>query len=230
MRVLGDDAARMAQRLGMTEKDVLQHLEPYTRESMLLGGTTLDGPLYLVVRQEITKMYSTLGEDLGKELIQYGYTPRDIAQTIDRCMNNGLSVGQIQKELLTEVRLADHLKETFHGGSLDATRSSLSARDGDPNRAIAGDHWERASAEWNRANPGKVPSRDEIKLFDKNADAYLRSVKKEVAREVKKEFGQLKGEVSDRREAAAGSLVRIRDSEPPPKPSPPGKENKVRWE
>lgn len=221
MRTLGDDVAEKARKMGMEERDILEYLAPMERESMLSGGTTERGPVYLVARQEISRVYDILGDDIARRLTEYGYSPGSIAQAID-------GYGSSERiRLLTDVKLADHLKDTFYGGSLQETRRALSGLEQDTRRAIYAEKWKKLTDEWNATHPGKAMTHKEQLAIQKKCDSYVKKVEEQVSVEAVTEIKALEKKSFPRIDER--SLVRIPDTPPVEPPSPEKLPKKVRF-
>jgi hypothetical protein len=176
IQLLGLDVADKAARLGITDGELVGHMwkEQFNLTLRGLGPKARREVALDMLRDQITRTHA-LGEDLGRKLIQYGYTPGDIAPCLDRFEARGLSRDLIHKSLDHEAQLMDHLKDVLLNGSLEKARVRLAALHS-ARQAIKVEVWSQHIEAWHASNPLEAPGRARLEEFSNIAEKYAQDL------------------------------------------------------
>jgi hypothetical protein len=188
IRRLGEDTAQALNRLGMTEaavnKYLSKHIWQVSKSDISFGymGGTEAMVRNLAVR-EVNRVL-TLGDDLAKKVISYGYDPNDIARFMDQLMLEGNNPQRIKEMVRSETALMDHLKDNYFTGSeiyrKEKAVVAISAADGNVNDAIRQEIAKKKLSEWKSVNKGKEPGKEVFLKIGEEARQELKNIESKI--------------------------------------------------
>ena len=182
IQLLGAEAADQAGRLGMRPQDLDNHVGLLYQRELLYGRdpSVARENAAQVARDQIAQVHS-LGQELGRELTQYGYSPDDIAQRLVETRAQGLTREQTLASLGREVGYANHLRDEFCGGSMELARAKLAGAGG-ARQAIKVENWGKQVEAWKASHPDESAGRERLAAFGDRAEEYVRNLDRSLGR------------------------------------------------